>query len=119
MARRCLSEWNGTPTTDFVLSASGTAMACHASYRILITRVTRTTVRLLILYRRGAPYRRPLTPGFTAPGGRPRSIMAVENGPSIDSCTARLPARRGWMASLREKALADRFGARRKFGAAQ
>lgn len=69
--------------------------------------------------RRGAPYRRPLTLGFTAPGGRPRSIMAVENGPSIDSCTARLPARRGWMASLREKALADRFGARRKFGAAQ
>lgn len=32
-----------TATMDFVLSASGTT-ACHASYRILITRVTRTAV---------------------------------------------------------------------------
>lgn len=44
-----------------------------------------------LLYRQ--PYVR-----FTARGGRPRSIMAVENGPSIDSCTpGYLHVEDGWL----------------------
>lgn len=44
-----------------------------------------------LLYRR--PYAR-----FTARGGRPRSIMAVENGPSIDSCSpGYLHVEDGWL----------------------
>lgn len=66
------------------------AMACHASYRILITRVTRTAVPT---YFTDGLYAR-----FTARGGRPRSIMAVENGPSIDSCTpGYLHVEDGWL----------------------
>lgn len=94
-----------TTTTDFVLSASGT-MACHAFYRILITRVTRTAVPTYC-----GTYKRPYSlysPRWLATV----HYMAVENGPSIDhrtpvTCTSRMDG------FIRRKALANRFCARR------
>lgn len=56
--------------------------------------------------------------GLTSPDrGPPRSIMAVENGPSIDSRRAVRPNRATCASRMdgfiKRKALADRFGARR------
>lgn len=64
-------------------------MACHASYRILITRVTRTAVPTYDGVRAAV---------LLAMAGPPRSIMAVENGPSIDSLApGYLHVEDGWL----------------------
>lgn len=103
MAQRCLSKWNGTDDDDddddgdgFCIvrkQADGVSRVLSHSYN------ARDTHGGTYFTYRGS---------LTRLDGRPRSIMAVENGPSIDSRTRRATCTSRMDGFIRREALADR-----------